>query len=116
MRGLLNQGALVLFPSAIVPATARILTSSKETVKAAKGTRPIFYTPLYTAIEKGFFQEEVVNVILPIVWDGDINDHFPLNEWMWYIRYFLFLVSIQAGVTTCNFPSILNSAIKKTNC
>ena len=42
-----------------------------KTVRIAEVTRSIFYAPQYVAIEKGFFEEEGVNVELTTTWGGD---------------------------------------------
>ncbi|MFE7065070.1 ABC transporter substrate-binding protein [Sutcliffiella sp. NPDC057660] len=43
----------------------------KETVRIAEVTRSIFYAPQYVAIEKGFFEEEGLDVKLTTTWGGD---------------------------------------------
>lgn len=40
-------------------------------VRVAEVTRSVFYTPLYIAIEKGFFEEEGLDVKVTTVWGGD---------------------------------------------
>lgn len=42
-----------------------------KTVRIAEVTRSIFYAPQYVAIEKGFFEEEGLNVELTTTWGGD---------------------------------------------
>lgn len=42
-----------------------------QTVKLAEVTHSIFYTPLYVALEKGFFEEEGLNVELTLTPGGD---------------------------------------------
>jgi len=42
-----------------------------KTVKVGEVTRSIFYAPLYVAIEKGFFEEEGLNVELSTIPGGD---------------------------------------------
>lgn len=50
---------------------------SKETeeeqteMNVAEVTRSVFYTPLYAAIEKGFFEEEGLDIDLQTTWGGD---------------------------------------------
>jgi len=40
-------------------------------IKLAEVTRSVFYTPQYVAIEKGFFEEEGLDVELQTTWGGD---------------------------------------------
>jgi NitT/TauT family transport system substrate-binding protein len=42
-----------------------------EKVRIAEVTRSIFYAPQYVAIEKGFFEEEGLNIELTTTWGGD---------------------------------------------
>lgn len=42
-----------------------------EKVKIAEVTRSIFYAPQYVAIEKGFFEEEGLDIELTTTWGGD---------------------------------------------
>jgi NMT1/THI5 like. len=42
-----------------------------EKVRVAEVTRSIFYAPLYVAAEKGFFEEEGLDVEITTVWGGD---------------------------------------------
>ncbi|MEI3605444.1 ABC transporter substrate-binding protein [Pseudogracilibacillus sp. SE30717A] len=62
--------ASVLILFALVLFTA---CSSKDVseVKLAEVTRSVFYTPQYVAIEKGFFEEEGLDVDLQTTWGGD---------------------------------------------
>ncbi|QFT90293.1 Nitrate transport protein NrtA precursor [Bacillus sp. THAF10] len=43
----------------------------KETIRIAEVTRSIFYAPQYVAIEKGFFEEEGLEIELTTTWGGD---------------------------------------------
>ncbi|WBL14213.1 ABC transporter substrate-binding protein [Sutcliffiella sp. NC1] len=45
--------------------------SNGQTVRVAEVTRSIFYAPQYVAIEKGFFEEEGLDVQLTTAWGGD---------------------------------------------
>ncbi|TCT17516.1 NitT/TauT family transport system substrate-binding protein [Melghiribacillus thermohalophilus] len=40
-------------------------------IQVAEVTRSIFYTPLYVALEKGFFEEEGLTIELQTTWGGD---------------------------------------------
>lgn len=50
-------------------------------IKLAEVTRSVFYTPQYVALEKGFFEEEGLDVELQTTWGGDktmtalLSDH-----------------------------------------
>lgn len=70
--------AMIKFGFVIVMAflTAFVLTScsqkdSLEKVKLAEVTRSIFYAPQYVALEKGFFEDEGLDVELTTTWGGD---------------------------------------------
>ncbi|WP_042143051.1 ABC transporter substrate-binding protein [Paucisalibacillus sp. EB02] len=45
--------------------------SETTTIKIGEVTRSLFYAPQYVAIEKGFFEEEGLNVELQTTWGGD---------------------------------------------
>ncbi|WP_096270983.1 ABC transporter substrate-binding protein [Paucisalibacillus globulus] len=45
--------------------------SDTTTIKIGEVTRSLFYAPQYVAIEKGFFEEEGLNVELQTTWGGD---------------------------------------------
>ncbi|MGY0693208.1 ABC transporter substrate-binding protein [Virgibacillus sp. FSP13] len=45
--------------------------AENTSIKLAEVTRSIFYTPQYVAIEKGFFEEEGLDVELQTTWGGD---------------------------------------------
>lgn len=42
-----------------------------ETIRLAEVTHSVFYAPLYVAIEKGYFEEEGINLELTTTWGGD---------------------------------------------
>jgi NitT/TauT family transport system substrate-binding protein len=44
---------------------------SNEVIRIGEVTRSLFYAPQYVAIEKGFFEEEGINVELTTTWGGD---------------------------------------------
>ncbi|WP_017726497.1 ABC transporter substrate-binding protein [Halalkalibacterium ligniniphilum] len=46
-------------------------STENETVRVAEVTRSIFYAPLYVAMEKGFFEEEGIDLSLTTTWGGD---------------------------------------------
>lgn len=46
-------------------------STSLEKVRIAEVTRSIFYAPQYVAIEKGFFEEEGIEIDLKTAWGGD---------------------------------------------
>ncbi|PLR79436.1 hypothetical protein CU633_00220 [Bacillus sp. V3-13] len=54
----------------IIPLTA-CSNEGNEKVRIAEVTRSIFYAPQYVAIEKGFFEEEGLDVELKTTWGGD---------------------------------------------
>ncbi|MEN2768316.1 ABC transporter substrate-binding protein [Ornithinibacillus xuwenensis] len=46
-------------------------SSENTTIKVGEVTRSLFYAPQYVAIEKGFFEEEGLDVELQTTWGGD---------------------------------------------
>lgn len=46
-------------------------SSEAKIVRVAEVTRSIFYAPLYVAIEKGFFEDEGLDIELTTTWGGD---------------------------------------------
>lgn len=46
-------------------------SSENTTIKLGEVTRSLFYAPQYVAIEKGFFEEEGLDVELQTTWGGD---------------------------------------------
>ncbi|HLR67843.1 ABC transporter substrate-binding protein [Virgibacillus alimentarius] len=46
-------------------------TNEKSSIKLAEVTRSLFYAPQYVALEKGFFEEENLDVELQTTWGGD---------------------------------------------
>ncbi|KYC68029.1 hypothetical protein B4096_2508 [Heyndrickxia coagulans] len=42
-----------------------------QKVRVAEVTRSVFYTPLYVALEKGYFKEEGLDIKLTTTWGGD---------------------------------------------
>jgi NitT/TauT family transport system substrate-binding protein len=62
--------ALFLIAVLIIPLAA-CGQDKVQTVKVAEVTRSIFYAPQYVALEKGFFEEEGLEVELTTAWGGD---------------------------------------------
>lgn len=52
-------------------ANTKDTADAMERVRVAEVTRSIFYAPLYVAIEKGFFEEEGIDLVLTTTWGGD---------------------------------------------
>ncbi|GGJ99644.1 putative binding protein YtlA [Lentibacillus kapialis] len=61
----LLSGMLLIFVSACGS------EAGTSNIKLAEVTRSIFYAPQYVAIEKGFFEEEGINIELQTAWGGD---------------------------------------------
>lgn len=55
----------------LVSACAVSEEDKTTTIKLAEVTRSVFYAPQYIALEKGFFEEEGLNVELQTTWGGD---------------------------------------------
>ncbi|TMN21228.1 ABC transporter substrate-binding protein [Lentibacillus cibarius] len=51
--------------------TAACGSGGTSTVKLAEVTRSLFYAPQYVAIEKGFFEEQGIDIKLQTAWGGD---------------------------------------------
>src|SRR5690625_7317612 len=47
------------------------VNEDKTSIKLAEVTRSVFYAPQYVALEKGFFEEEGLDVELQTTWGGD---------------------------------------------
>lgn len=60
---------IMIFPLLIF--TACQPTQEQQTLKLAEVTRSVFYAPQYVAIEKGFFEEEGLDINLQTTWGGD---------------------------------------------
>lgn len=56
---------------AIVMAGCGSNETSQTTVKLGEVTRSVFYAPQYVALEKGFFEEQGLDVELQTTWGGD---------------------------------------------
>ncbi|MEC5424883.1 ABC transporter substrate-binding protein [Virgibacillus sp. C22-A2] len=62
---------LVLFPSVLLLFLSACNTNETTKIQLAEVTRSLFYAPQYVAIEKGFFEEEGLDVDLQTTWGGD---------------------------------------------
>ncbi|MFG6119510.1 ABC transporter substrate-binding protein [Thalassobacillus sp. B23F22_16] len=62
-----------IFMMAILLTIAAVACGQQQTtsLKVAEVTRSIFYAPQYVALEKGFFEEEGLDVELNTTWGGD---------------------------------------------
>lgn len=70
MKGL-RLALSILISFALIAALAACGGGKTEKVRIAEVTRSIFYAPQYVAIEKGFFEEEGLEVELTTTWGGD---------------------------------------------
>jgi NitT/TauT family transport system substrate-binding protein len=70
MRGLKIVSSILL-SFILIAALAACGGGKKETIRIAEVTRSIFYAPQYVALEKGFFEEEGLEVTLTTTWGGD---------------------------------------------
>ncbi|API90901.1 putative binding protein YtlA [Virgibacillus pantothenticus] len=61
----------LFFSSILLILTSCNNTNSKKTIQLAEVTRSIFYAPQYVALEKGFFEDEGLDVELQTTWGGD---------------------------------------------
>ncbi|MEA3320761.1 MAG: ABC transporter substrate-binding protein [Bacillota bacterium] len=61
----------ILLSFALIAALTACGGSKTEKVRIAEVTRSIFYAPQYVAIEKGFFEEEGLEIELTTTWGGD---------------------------------------------
>lgn len=72
MKKWLKAGILLIITASTVIAAAACSSNSDLTkVNVAEVTRSIFYAPQYVALEKGFFEEEGLDVDLKTAWGGD---------------------------------------------
>lgn len=62
---------IVLFTSIMLIVLSGCKSNETSNIKLAEVTRSIFYAPQYVAIEKGFFEEEGLDVELQTTWGGD---------------------------------------------
>lgn len=64
-----------LFVTVLIGVAMIVLTAcnsnEKSSIKLAEVTRSLFYAPQYVALEKGFFEEEGLEVELQTTWGGD---------------------------------------------
>ncbi|MCF6138366.1 ABC transporter substrate-binding protein [Pseudalkalibacillus berkeleyi] len=64
-------GAVTILLAVTIIAAGCSNNSSNDKVRVAEVTRSIFYAPQYVAIEKGFFEEEGIEIDLTTTWGGD---------------------------------------------
>src|SRR5690625_3830285 len=62
---------MVLFSCVLLFILSACGTQKQTSIKLAEVTRSLFYTPQYVALEKGFFEEEGLDVELQTTWGGD---------------------------------------------
>ncbi|RDW20991.1 ABC transporter substrate-binding protein [Oceanobacillus chungangensis] len=62
---------LILFASLFLLMLSACNTSEVTKISLAEVTRSLFYAPQYVALEKGFFEEEGLEVELQTTWGGD---------------------------------------------
>jgi NitT/TauT family transport system substrate-binding protein len=64
-------GAVTAIAALLLLAAGCSNSSGNDKVRVAEVTRSIFYAPQYVAIEKGFFEEEGIDVEVTTTWGGD---------------------------------------------
>src|SRR5699024_6628652 len=69
MRGL--QYLIVLTGILLLTLTACSSSDENKSIDLAEVTRSVFYAPQYVALEKGFFEDEGLDVTLQTTWGGD---------------------------------------------
>lgn len=63
--------ALFSFVFLVILSACNTTTNDKTSINLAEVTRSLFYAPQYVAIEKGFFEDEGLDVELTTAWGGD---------------------------------------------
>lgn len=71
MKKWLKAGMLLLLALVLIVPIAACSKNEVQNVRVAEVTRSIFYAPQYVALEKGFFEEEGLNVQLTTTAGGD---------------------------------------------
>lgn len=69
MKGL--QYLIVLASFLLLVLTACSSSEENKSIDLAEVTRSVFYAPQYVALEKGFFEDEGLDVTLQTTWGGD---------------------------------------------
>src|SRR5699024_5789032 len=62
---------IALFSCMLLILLSACYSNEKSSIKLAEVTRSLFYAPQYVALEKGFFEDEGLDVELQTTWGGD---------------------------------------------
>lgn len=66
-----KYGFIALIACSLLILATACNANQTTTIQLAEVTRSLFYAPQYVALEKGFFEEEGLNVELKTTWGGD---------------------------------------------
>ena len=61
----------IVFPSLALLLLTACGSKDASSITVAEVMRSVFYTPQYVAIEKGYFEEEGLEIDLQTTWGGD---------------------------------------------